>query len=89
MSRTMLFGVLNMPPSMWSNDVLDQQQRHARYVYAAEVIEGQDKALEEMAEQRKTLQNLLAAYACQTGAGANDPRVIDALGFGCEEEWED
>ncbi len=81
MSRTMLFGVLKMPPSAWSNDALDQQQRHARYFYAAEVIEGQDKALEDMAKQQKILQNLLAEYACQTGAGANDPRVIEALCF--------
>ncbi|EHD1698081.1 hypothetical protein JR728_003710 [Vibrio vulnificus] len=89
MSRKMLHGVLRMPVDCWSDCPLDKRQRHARYYQASEVIEGQDAAIKELEEQRKVLQNLLANYACQTGAGANDPNVIEALSFGDDEDFED
>ena len=38
MSSEMLHGVLNMPPDCWSNDCVDEVQRHTRYVEASERI---------------------------------------------------
>lgn len=40
----------------------------------------------ELETQLKNTQNLLAKYACQTGAGANDPSVHEALLFGDDED---
>lgn len=39
MSDVMLLGVLRMPPECWSNDPIDQMQRHARYMQAADELE--------------------------------------------------
>lgn len=38
MSDVMLFGVLRMPPELWSGDPIDVTQRHSRYVQAADLI---------------------------------------------------
>jgi len=39
MSDVMLHAVLNMEPLTWSGDVMDETQRHARYVEASKRIE--------------------------------------------------
>jgi hypothetical protein len=39
MSDTMLLGVLRIPPHLWSNGPIDVQQRHSRYLEAADRIE--------------------------------------------------
>ncbi len=78
-------GVLNMPPALWTNDSLDQTQRHNQYQHAAKVIDQQDTQIEELLTQRKELQRLLANYACETGAGANDAAVINALNYGFDD----
>ena len=39
MSDTMLLGVLRMPPDLWADGPIDQQQRHERYLQAADKIE--------------------------------------------------
>lgn len=38
MSDTMLHGILNMPPDLWSATPIDQAARHARYVEAPRQI---------------------------------------------------
>jgi hypothetical protein len=38
MSDTMLHGILNMPPDLWSDTPIDQAARHARYVEASRQI---------------------------------------------------
>lgn len=46
MGDIMLFGVLEMPESMWENDSpLDRAQRRSRYVQAAQRIRDQDEQL--------------------------------------------
>jgi hypothetical protein len=47
----MLIGVLRMPPDVWTNDPLDEMQRHSRYNEAADEIE----ALEAENARLKTL----------------------------------
>lgn len=39
MGDAIFFGVLRMPPDLWSDDPLDQHQRYSRYVQAADEIE--------------------------------------------------
>lgn len=85
MSRTILHGVLRMPTNLWTDDPLDKQQRHSRYFYASEVIEGQDAAIEKMIAERTKLQSLLKEFAGES----DDPRVLEALSFGSDEPWED
>ena len=57
----------------------------AHVIKAAQKL-GRDEKVTELERQRKVLQNLLANYACKTGAGANDPDVIEALVWGCEDD---
>lgn len=45
MGGTMLHGVLNMPPEIWSDDPIDQAQRHSRYIEASERIKHQDQQI--------------------------------------------
>jgi len=40
MSDTVLIGVLRMPPELWSNDIIDVQQRYSRYLEAADRLDG-------------------------------------------------
>lgn len=42
----MLLGVLRMPISCWSGSSIDQQQRHSRYLEAADRIEDLEERLE-------------------------------------------
>jgi hypothetical protein len=46
MSDVMLQAVLRMPPSCWDEGCIDQAQRHARYIEAADRIEQLEAALE-------------------------------------------
>lgn len=89
MGRTELIDVLTMEPCMWGNSSVEQKERHAHYVYAAELICGLDKAMAEMLKRQTELQKLLSEYACLTRAGKNDPRVLNALSFSDEVEWQD
>ncbi|WP_019615500.1 hypothetical protein [Psychromonas ossibalaenae] len=43
-------------------------------------------AIVELDSQLKNTQNLLAEYACKTGAGANNPSVHEALLYGHDED---
>ncbi len=54
MSLVMLKGVLKMPPALWSGDPVDVNQRHARYVEAANKLQ----AIEDLvtADQESQLQ---------------------------------
>lgn len=38
MSDSMLHGILQMPPNLWSNDAIDIAQRHGRYLEASKRI---------------------------------------------------
>lgn len=60
----MLFGVLEMPESMWKDDSpLDRAQRRSRYVQAAQRIRDQDEQLAakdaEIAELRSRIESLI------------------------------
>lgn len=48
MSVEMLHAVLRMPPACWSDDPMDQQQRHSRYLDASELIERQAVEIERL-----------------------------------------
>ena len=48
MSGTMLHGVLNMPPELWSDTGLDKMQRYSRYMEASRRIEDLEKGLNDL-----------------------------------------
>lgn len=45
MSDFILHGVLNLPPELWDNGFIDEQQRYSRYVQASKRIRDLNKAL--------------------------------------------
>ena len=57
MSDTMLHGILQMPPELWTNDAIDIAQRHSRYLEASkriiELERERDEARRELDELRK------------------------------------
>lgn len=57
MSEVMEQAILRMPPECWSNDVLDQRQRHARYVQAADDLERLRAENETMFQEKTKLQD--------------------------------
>ena len=62
MSDVNLLGVLRMPIECWNNSVIDQMQRHARYIEAAERIEASTKELEALrAENAELKRQMLQA----------------------------
>lgn len=65
MGRTMLLGVLRMPPELWTDDPLDRMQRHGRYREAADVIEAQDAELAAARSGLDLLSNVLAKRKAQ------------------------
>ena len=48
MSGTMLHGVLNMPPELWSDTELDKMQRYSRYMEASRRIEELERGLNDL-----------------------------------------
>ena len=58
MSDVMLLGVLRMPIDLWNDSALNKNQRHSRYIEAAERIEA---LTERVAELERTTQNCKAA----------------------------
>tara|TARA_R110001606_G_scaffold347666_1_gene497052 strand:- start:169 stop:414 length:246 start_codon:yes stop_codon:yes gene_type:complete len=57
MGDTMLHGVLNMPPETWSDDPINQAQRHSRYIEASERIKRQDQQIATMKEALMEIRN--------------------------------
>jgi len=45
MSDDMLHAVLRMPPHLWTNDYLDQVQRHQRYLEASNKIQSMESVV--------------------------------------------
>lgn len=73
MGETMEQGVLRMPPELWSDDIVDVMQRHARYIAAADELlrlRADNSKLAEalkdypvmLQECQARLEGLLAAY---------------------------
>jgi len=67
MSDTMLHGILNMPPDLWSDTPIDQAARHARYVEASrriiELERERDEARAELEEYRSIAEKIGATKA--------------------------
>jgi len=58
MSSFMEQAILRMPPNCWSSDPLDQRQRHARYVAAADELERLRAENENLFKENVRLQNI-------------------------------
>lgn len=52
MSDTMLHGILQMPPELWTNDAIDIAQRHSRYLEASKRIEQLEYERDEARRER-------------------------------------
>ncbi len=51
----MLHGVLNMPIDLWCTDMLDQKQRHSRYLEASARITRQESEIAELKATQETV----------------------------------
>jgi len=84
MSDLMLFAVLRMPSALWTDEPIDRNQRHARYIEAADRIERQNDEIERLraalVAALPVVQNerVRLAYNCEH-AGA--PSVIEGYRF--------
>lgn len=80
-----LEGVLRMPPSCWSGDVLDVAQRASIYLEAANLIESQQAELAALrinAERYRKLRdnhNLAADLFSQGVCGEELDSLLDAM----------
>jgi len=52
MSGTMLHGILQMPPELWTNDAIDIAQRHGRYLEASKRIIELERERDEARRER-------------------------------------
>lgn len=76
MSDTMLHGILQMPPRLWSNDAIDIAQRHGRYLEASERIMELER---ERDEARREL-DLVSDKLCKSeSAYLKNEEIIDGL----------
>lgn len=55
MSDVNLLGVLRMPIECWNNSVIDQMQRRARYIEAADRIEASTKEIDALRAENAEL----------------------------------
>jgi chromosome segregation ATPase len=62
MSDIMLHGVLNMPPELWSDSLIDVMQRHSRYVQASQYINELDDKLTSAREEIAILKSKYADH---------------------------
>jgi len=68
-------------------EVIDwlEDNQHDFKLVDNESIDDDEEAIAALKAQLNTTQQLLATYACNTGAGANDPAVHEALMFNIED----
>jgi hypothetical protein len=69
MSDTMLQGVLCMPPELWRDDPLDQQQRYSRYLQASRRIEDDAREIERLRGAMLTAVSMIERDGDEHGVG--------------------
>jgi hypothetical protein len=85
MSDTMLHGVLQMPPELWTNDAIDTAHRHSRYLEASKRIEQLEYERDEARMKRDDVMRLtehewLLKVACRlVSAGCKSEGILESL----------
>lgn len=81
MSDTILLGVLRMPTELWDGSNIDQQQRHARYVEAADIIESLKKDKERLDYLDRCNATLNKHYGTEYGWRLIQSHLVNRLMF--------